>query len=45
MYLDAGIENVKMKLFKEDRHVILKETDKQDVMTFINDWLNTIKKE
>lgn len=32
MYRDLGLENVLLRLFKSDRHEILNETDKDDVM-------------
>ena len=38
MYRQAGIENVALQLFKNDRHELLNETDKEDVMKCISDF-------
>lgn len=39
-YQDAGIEDVTCKLYKNDRHEILNETDKEQVYHDIASWLN-----
>lgn len=36
---EAGIENIKLKLYPDDRHEILNETDKEVVYQDIYDWL------
>ena len=38
-YKDGGIKDVKIKLFKDDRHEILNELDKQDVYASVYSWL------
>lgn len=36
---DAGLKNVEMKLYPNDRHEILNETDKEDVYRDLYEWL------
>ncbi len=38
-YVKAGITDVSCKLFENDRHEILNETDRADVYAYIRDWL------
>ncbi len=38
--VDAGLENIEMKLYPEDRHELLNELDRQQVMEDIGDWLS-----
>lgn len=38
-FVQAGIKDVVCKLFENDRHEILNETDRADVYVYINDWL------
>jgi len=38
-FVKAGIRDVSCKLFKNDRHEILNETDRQDVYKYLYDWL------
>lgn len=40
MYKDAGIEDLTYKLYENDRHEILNETDRQQVFSDIYAWLN-----
>ncbi len=40
IYKAAGIEDVTLKLFKDDRHEILNELDRQDVYAYIKNWLD-----
>ena len=37
--LDAGLENIELKLYPEDRHELLNELDRRQVMEDIGDWL------
>lgn len=39
----AGITDVTLKLFEGDRHEILNELDRDQVMAYINDWLEAHK--
>ena len=41
MYRDLGIEDVTMKLYENDRHEILNETDRMQVMEDILGWLQS----
>lgn len=45
LYKKAGIEAVSLKLYPDDRHEILNETDKMQVYEDILDWLNAQIKE
>jgi len=38
-YKQFGIENVEVKLYEGDRHEIINETNKEEVMTDIILWL------
>ena len=38
-YLDAGMQNVQMKLYKNDRHELLNETDRASVYEDIYRWI------
>lgn len=38
-FKQAGIKDVTLKLFKDDRHEILNEPDRQDVYKYILDWM------
>ena len=38
-YVKAGITDVSCKLFENDRHEILNETDRADVYAYIKDWV------
>lgn len=38
-YREAGIKSVEMTLFENDRHEILNETDREEVMNKIYDWI------
>lgn len=38
-FVDAGIRNVKLKLFKGDRHEILNELDREEVYQYIYEWM------
>ena len=38
-FVKAGIRDVSCKLFENDRHEILNETDRQDVYAYLYDWL------
>lgn len=38
----AGIENVSLKLFKDDRHEILNELDRDDVYDYLYGWMKDI---
>ncbi len=42
LYKDAGIANVRMKLFPKDRHEILNELDKADVMECIVSFIESV---
>lgn len=39
-FVQAGIKDVVCHLFPNDRHEILNETDREDVYTYIGDWLD-----
>lgn len=40
---EAGVENIRLKMYEQDRHELLNETDKAVVMQDIYDWIqNTI---
>ena len=39
---NAGVKNVTEKLFENDRHEILNETDKEDVFAYILDWIENV---
>ena len=39
MYKDAGIRDITLRLFEGDRHEILNETDKDDVMKTVSDFI------
>ncbi len=42
-YKKAGVKNIKMNLFKDARHEILNETNKEEVYNYILDWIkNTV---
>lgn len=41
MLVRAGLDNVSMKLYPEDRHEILNETDKETVYQDIQEWIQT----
>ena len=44
MLIKAGLDNVKIRLFKNGRHEMLNEINKDEVYYFILDWLkNNIK--
>lgn len=38
-FLDAGMVDVNMRLFDQDRHEILNEPDKEDVYAYVLEWL------
>lgn len=38
-YVDLGIKDVTEKEYQDDRHEILNELDKADVMTYVYDWI------
>lgn len=38
-YVDAGIKDVQLKLYKDDRHEILNETDRQQVFDDLYAWM------
>lgn len=38
-FKSAGIKDITMKLFKNDRHEILNETDRKEVMEYIYSWI------
>jgi len=38
-YKTAGIKNIELKLYKEARHEILNETNKQEIYKNISDWI------
>jgi len=40
MYKSLNIKDVKYKLYKDGRHEILNEINKDEVMTDIGTWLN-----
>lgn len=40
LYEDAGLYDVRMKLFEHDRHEILNELDKKEVYAYLADYLN-----
>ena len=40
MYKEAGIEDLTYKLYENDRHEILNETDKEQVFSDIYAWMN-----
>ena len=39
MYQDVGMQDVSIKLFPDDRHEILNETDRLEVFEYILDWV------
>ncbi|MCD8148182.1 MAG: alpha/beta hydrolase [Clostridiales bacterium] len=39
-FLDAGIQDIHMKLYENDRHEILNETDRENVYADILEWLD-----
>ena len=39
----AGLENVSMKLYPNDRHEILNETDREVVYSDIYEWLDSLQ--
>ena len=43
LYVKAGIQDVTCRLFENDRHEILNETDRQEVYKYIYDWLEKRK--
>ncbi len=45
MYRKAGLENVSMQLFSNDRHELLNETDRDDVMRTISAFMLSVVKE
>ena len=45
MYRKAGLENVSMQLFSNDRHELLNETDRDDVMRTISAFMQSVVKE
>ena len=38
-FKEAGMENVQMKLYPEDRHELLNEVDRQEVYADVYRWL------
>ena len=42
MYKNAGIENITLRLFDKDRHEILNETDRDDVMKCILAFIRSV---
>ncbi len=42
IYRQAGIRNISVKLYKEDRHEILNELDREQIYTEISDWIESI---
>ena len=40
MYKDGGIWDIPSRLYEDDRHEILNETDRDQVMADIAAWLN-----
>ena len=42
-YKKAGISNVRMKLYKNDRHELLNELDRQNVYQDIYRWMKSMK--
>ena len=40
MYKDAGVSDITYRLYEDDRHEILNETDRDQVMADIAAWLN-----
>lgn len=40
-YIDAGMNDVSIRLYKDDRHEILNETDREDVYRDIFNWLES----
>ena len=42
MYRKAGVREVKVRLFKDDRHEILNELDRKDVYECIGSYLSGI---
>lgn len=40
-YRDGGIQDVSIKLYKDDRHEILNETDRSDIYEDLYQWLET----
>ena len=45
LYRDAGLSDVRLKLFEGDRHEILNEKDRDDVMKTISDFILSVIKE
>ncbi len=45
MYKKAGLKDVRLRLFDGDRHEILNETDKEEVMKTISDFLLSVLKD
>ena len=45
LYRKAGLENVTLRLFKGDRHEILNETDRDDVMRTVSDFIMSVIRE
>ncbi len=39
MFKSAGIQDVSLKLFEDDRHEILNETNKEEVYQFVGKWI------
>jgi len=39
MYQKIGVKDIEMKLFKNDRHEILNEMNRDEVYSFINQWI------
>ena len=42
MFKNAGMKNVKLKLYPNDRHEILNETDRSQVYDDLYSWLNAL---
>ena len=42
MFLDAGMKNVSMKLYQDDRHEILNEDDKEQVYADVLGWIEAV---
>ena len=45
MYRKAGLGNVSLRLFEGDRHEILNETDRDNVMKVISDFMVSVLKD
>ena len=39
IYEQAGIEDISIKLYKDDRHELINETDKEDIYEDIRGWM------